>query len=427
MQIIKDFDKARSLLDRRVRSDTSFDKSVEETVRKIIEEVKNRGDKALFEYTRKFDKADIDVLEVSGDELSNAHEQVSDKLIKALHSAAERINEFNSMCMQKTKMGFSTHEVGRKVIPLSRVGIYVPGGTAAYPSTVLMTALPARAAGVGEIVMTTPPQQDGTIPAATLIAAEIAKVDRIFKLGGIQAIAALAYGTESVPAVDKICGPGNIYVATAKRIVYGQVDIDGIQGPSEIVIIADETASPVLCAADLIAQAEHDPMTWVVLITTSPSLADSVNDEIQKQLGNLERQTMAGEAIDSRGTIVIVDDIDKAIDLSNSFAPEHLLLIVHNADSCVDKIHSAGCVFVNQTSPVVLGDYIAGPSHVLPTGGTARFSSPLSVDEFLKTINIVNLGEASLRVLGPPAIEIAEAEGLKAHARAIKIRLGNKD
>lgn len=435
MRIIKGFNKAKPLLKRTVPFDYSIvstppeskagkeEASVEQIVKQIIVEVQFKGDKALFSYTKKLDKVALTSLEVTREEITAAYNKIDKKLVSALRLAARRIYQFHIACKQKRGTSFLSYGVGRQVRPLDSVGIYVPGGTAAYPSTVLMTAIPARAAGVREIIMVTPPKRDGTIPAPTLVAADIAKVNRIFKLGGAQAIAALAYGTESVPKVDKICGPGNVFVAMAKKVVFGAVDIDGIQGPSEIIIVADDTANPSFCAADLIAQAEHDPMVSAILITTSIKLATDVSHEIEVQLMQLGRQQIASEALKSRGMIVLVDSLDEAVKLSNLYAPEHLLIMVRNASNYIKKIENAGCVFINETSPVVLGDYIAGPSHVLPTGGTARFSSPLSIDDFLKTTNIVALSSDDQKKLGKTAIEIAEAEGLHGHAQAIKIRL----
>jgi histidinol dehydrogenase len=301
----------------------------------------------------------------------------------------------------------------------------VPGGTAAYPSTVLMTAIPARVAGVKEIIVVTPPKKDGTIPPATLVAADIAGVNRIFKIGGAQAIAALAFGTESVPKVGKICGPGNAFVVAAKKMVYGTADIESLPGPSEIVIVADDTANASFCAADLIAQAEHDPMASAILITTSSKLAKNVNDEVTTNLmvEKLDRRHIAAEALKAQGMIVIVDNLNEAIELVNLYAPEHVSLMLRRAAGYIQKIRHAGCIFVGGSSPVALGDYIAGPSHVLPTGGSARFSSPLGVEDFLKVTNIIALNEAAEKELGPAAITIAEAEGLKGHAQAINMRL----
>lgn len=435
MITIKGFNKAKPLLTRSVPFEYSIistpqknrtvkkDLPIEQIVRQIITEVQSKGDKSLFEYTEKLDKVKLTSLEVTSDEISEAYEKVDKKLLSALKLAASRIRKFHTACKQKLETSFLSNGVGRQVRPLNRVGIYVPGGTAAYPSTVLMTAIPARTAGVREIIMVTPSQADGTIPAPTLVAADIAGVNRIFKLGGAQAIAALAYGTESVPKVDKICGPGNIFVAMAKKMVFGVVDIDGIQGPSEIIIVADNTANASYCAADLIAQSEHDPMASAILITTSPKLASNVNNEIIAQLVKLKRQKIASAALNSRGMIVLVNNLNEAIELVNLYAPEHLLLMIRNAYSYIKKINNSGCIFISENSPVVLGDYIAGPSHVLPTGGTARFSSPLGIDDFLKVINIVALKEEDLKVLGQSAINIAEVEGLQGHAQAIKIRL----
>jgi len=284
-----------------------------------------------------------------------------------------------------------------------------------------MTAIPAKVAGVKEVILATPPRPNGVVPPM-LIAADIAEVDRIFSVGGAQAIAALAFGTESIPKVDKICGPGNIFVVLAKKLVYGVVDIDGLQGPSEVLIIADETANPEYCAADLLAQAEHDPLASAILITTSPRLANEVNREVEQQLETLPKD-IAAESLENRGKIVIVASIDEAIELANLYAPEHLCLMVDKATSYIDRIANAGCIFVGEKSTVVLGDYVAGPSHVLPTGGTARYSSPLNITDFIKFTNLVNLDEVSLKKLAPVASIIARAEGFEAHARAVEKRL----
>lgn len=435
MITVKGFDKAKALLTRTIPLEYSTvstpqkdrgntkELSTEQIVRQIINEVQSKGDKALFYYTRKLDKVDLNSLEVTRKETSAAYRKVDKKLLSALRLAANRIHQFHAACKLGLDTSFLSNGVGRQVKPLDRVGLYIPGGTAAYPSTVLMTAIPASTAGVNQIVMVTPPGKDGTIPAPTLVAADIAGINRIFKLGGAQAIAALAYGTESVPKVDKICGPGNIFVAMAKKLVFGVVDIDGIQGPSEIILVADDAANASFCAADLIAQSEHDPMASSILITTSARLAASVKSEIKTQLKKLKRQQIASKSLESRGKIVLVDNLDEAMELVNLYAPEHLLLMMRNAKRYIKKIDNAGCIFIGETSPVVLGDYIAGPSHVLPTGGTARFSSPLGIADFLKTINIVAMKKDDLNALGKPAIDIAEAEGLDGHARAIKIRL----
>jgi len=287
-----------------------------------------------------------------------------------------------------------------------------------------MTAIPAKVAGVKEVILVTPPGLNGAVPSPTLVAADMAEVDRIFCVGGAQAIAALAFGTKSIPRVDKICGPGNIFVTLAKRLVYGVVDIDGLQGPSEVLIIADETANPEYCAADLLAQAEHDPLASAILITTSQGLADKVNREVKQQLKGLPRQAIAAESLKNRGKIITVTSVDEAIELTNLYAPEHLCLMVDKAASYIDKVSNAGCIFVGEKSTVVLGDYVAGPSHVLPTAGTARFSSPLNITDFIKFINLVTIDEVSLKQLAPAASIIARTEEFEAHARAVEKRLG---
>jgi len=306
---------------------------------------------------------------------------------------------------------------------LERVGIYAPGGSAGYPSTVLMSAIPARVAGVKEVILVTPPKSDGKIPPATLAAADIAGVDRVFAIGGAQAIAALAYGTPSVPPVDKICGPGNIFVMLAKKLVYGVVDIEGLAGPSEVVIIADEKANIAYCAADILAQLEHDVMASAILITTSSRLADEVSREVEQQLKDLPDSAIAGEALENGGKIIVVARMDEAIELCNLYAPEHLCLMVGNAAGYIEQVANAGCVFIGGDSSVVLGDYVAGPSHILPTGGTARFGSPLSVASFMKLINCVAIDKAELAALSRAAAALARAEGFEAHARAAERRL----
>jgi histidinol dehydrogenase len=396
--------------------------SVQKAVDRIVGDVRDTGDEALFDYTEKLDGVRLESLEVSRREVVAAHRTVTKEVISALEFAARRIWEFHAACEHKPGVFPVGKGLDRRVLALRKVGLYVPGGNAAYPSTVLMMAIPARVAGVGEIVMASPPGKDGKIPAPTLVAADIARVNRIFKVGGAQAIAALAFGTESVPRVDKICGPGNIFVTLAKKMVYGIVDIDGLEGPSEIAIIADEKAKPVLCAADLLAQAEHDPLASVVLITTSADLAKRVEGEIDIQLGRLKRRASIRKAIDA-GMLVIVDDMDQAVELVNLFAPEHLSIMASNASVLVRKVHNAGCIFVGENSPVVLGDYVAGPSHVLPTGGSARFGSPLGVADFLKVTNIISLDKPAMRRLSRAAEVVAKAEGLDAHAQAVALRV----
>ena len=396
--------------------------SVQEVVDRIIGEVRDKGDKALFDYTEELDGVRLDSLEVDRQEVVAAYDTIDKKLVSALEFAAKRIRDFHLACGHKAGLIPIDKQLKRQVLPLQRVGLYVPGGTAAYPSTVLMMAIPAKVAGVGEIIMVSPPAKDGRIPAPTLVAADIAEVNRIFKLGGAQAIAALAFGTQLIPRVDKICGPGNIFVTLAKKMIYGAVDIDGLEGPSEIVIVADEKADPTLCAADLLAQAEHDPLALVILITTSTDLADRVDKEVEIGLGKLKRSSTARTAIDA-GMLVLVEGIAHAVELVNLFAPEHLSIMTSDASALIPKIHNAGCIFIGENSPVVLGDYIAGPSHVLPTGGNARFGSPLGVAAFLKVSNIIALDEPAMRELSQAAIEIAKAEGLDAHAQAVERRL----
>ncbi len=422
MKRIKGFDQAKQVLDRKDPL-KSLDIALEQqqVVANIIGKVRSKGDKALFRYAKELEDAQLDSLEVSQQEISAAYDAADKKLIAALELAAERIKEFHLACLPKTGVISIDPCLGRQVRPLNKVGIYTPGGTACYPSTVLMTAIPAKVAGVGQLIMASPPRPNGAIPAATLVAANIAQVDRIFKIGGAQAIAALAFGTESVPKVDKICGPGNIFVMLAKMVVYGEVGVDGLQGPSEIVIVADSTADASLCTAELLAQAEHDPLAKVFLITTFPELADKVDEEISLKLDKLKRSFIVAEVLDS-GMIVLVDDIDQAVELVNLYAPEHLSLMVSDASSLIPRIYNAGSIFVGDNSSVVFGDYVAGPSHVLPTGGSARFSSPLGVEDFLKVTNIISLDDSTVRELSQPAITIAEAEGFNAHAQAVSLR-----
>jgi len=419
---IKGFDQAKQMLDRKDPLE-SLDIALEQqqVVANIIEKVRSKGDKALLRYAKELENAQLDSLEVSQQEISAAYEKADKKLISALELAAERIREFHLACLPKAGVIPIDPCLGRQIRPLNRVGIYIPGGTACYPSTVLMTAIPAKVAGVGQIIMASPPRPNGAIPAATLVAANIAQVNRIFKIGGAQAIAALAFGTESVPKVDKICGPGNIFVMLAKMVVYGEVGVDGLQGPSEIVIVADGTADASLCAAELLAQAEHDPLAKVFLITTSPELAEKVDEEISLRLDKLKRSFIVAEALES-GMIVLVDDIDQAVELVNLYAPEHLSLMVSDASSLIPRIYNAGAIFAGNNSSVVFGDYVAGPSHVLPTGGSARFSSPLGVEDFLKVTNIISLDDSTARELSQPTITIAEAEGFSAHAQAVSLR-----
>ena len=438
MKVIREFEAAKAMLQRspfqfgelpveigqRMKKVFGEELTPEEAVARIIADVREKGDAALFDHTERIDGVALESLEVSKEEIRKAYGKVGQELISALGIATERVRSFHLVQLEHSLSRFMEGGLGQIVRPLKRVGIYVPGGTACYPSTVLMTAIPARVAGVKEVILTTPPQQGGEVPPATLVAADMAKVDRVFKVGGAQAIAALAFGTESIPRVDKVCGPGGLFVVLAKRMVFGIVDIDGLAGPTETVILADDSASPVLCAADLLAQAEHDVLACAILITTSSRLAEEVNDELERQLRRLERAKIARQSLEERGKIIVVADVDQAIELANLYAPEHLSLMVRNAFSYVDKIHNAGAIFVG--CPETLGDYVAGPSHVLPTGGSARFRSPLGVGDFLKLTSVVSLSDEDLKALGAVAATIARAEGLTAHARAIEARLSKE-
>lgn len=397
--------------------------SPQDAVAQIANEVAERGDAAVYDYTLRIDRVELTTLEVSRQQISDAYRLVGKKLIASLQLAADRIRSFHAR--QKRNLWASTGGLnqGWMMRPLRRVGVYAPGGTASYPSTVLMTAIPAKVAGVEEVILVTPPGPQGAVPAATLVAADLAGVSRVFSIGGAQAIAALAYGTESIPRVDKICGPGNIFVVLAKKMVYGAVDIDGLQGPSELLIVADETANPRYCAADLLAQAEHDPLASAIMITTSRGLASDVNREVEQQLATLPRRAIVTESLNNGGMIVLVATMDEAMELANLYAPEHLYLMVNRASAYVDKVTNAGAIFLGKNSTVVLGDYVVGPSHVLPTGGTARFGSPLNVSDFVKFTNLVNIDDVELKQLGQTASIIARAEGLEAHARAAESRL----
>jgi len=397
--------------------------SPEGVVAKIIAEVRDKGDAALLDFSRRIDGVELKTLKVSRKEIEVARKKVDKGLLSALELAADRVQSFHLAQKRRSLKGFMERGLGQVLRPLERVGIYVPGGTACYPSTVLMTAIPARVAGVKEIILVTPPRSGGAIPAPTLAAADIAQVDLVFKVGGAQAIAALAFGTESIPKVDKICGPGNIFVILAKKMVFGAVDIDGLAGPTETMILADDSANPAICAADLLAQAEHDVLSSAILITTSSELADEVNKEVERQLKGLKRAGIAAESLAKRGSIIVAPNMNRAVELVNLYAPEHLTLMVRNAASYVNRIRSAGTIFIGESSAETLGDYVAGPSHVIPTAGTARFSSPLGVSDFLKLTTVVNLRDEDLEALGRAAAIIARAEGLTAHARAVEARL----
>ncbi len=437
MEIIQGLAAARAKLSRRVtfdfgkvspRSKETFGRemSPEEVVAQVLNDVRTKGDASVIDYTLKFDRFKITSIEVDRKQIKEAYSHVDKELVKAFQLAAERIRAFHQEQKNIVWRGVEGKEWGQLVRPIEKVGLYAPGGTAPLASSVLMIAIPPKVAGVKELILCTPPRDNGAIPPLMLVAADIAGVDRVFGIGGAQAIGAMAYGTESVPRVDKICGPGNSFILLAKKAVFGIVDIDALQGPSEVVVIADETAKAKYCAADLLAQAEHGQLPHAVLITTSPKLADEVQVELNKQLAELPRREIAAESIEKNGKIVIVDRIDEAIGLANLFAPEHLELAVKDAESYLDKIENAGCVFIGEYSTEPIGDYVAGPNHSLPTSGTARFSSPLNILDFMKIIDVVKTDKAGLQKLGPAAMRIARAESLEAHARAIEIRLSEK-
>ena len=394
------------------------------TVREIIDDVKENGDRALYYYCEKFDKAKLSSLEVTPDEIEEAFSAVEPEFIEILRSAAENIRAFHKEQVRTSFIlngdGFVT---GQKITPIEKVGLYVPGGTAAYPSTVLMDSIPAKIAGCSEICITTPPSADGKVNPAILAAAKIAGVDRIFKIGGSQAIAALAYGTETVPKVDKIVGPGNAFVAEAKRQVFGLVSIDMIAGPSEILVIADGRSNPRFVAADLLSQAEHDKMASAVLVTESADLAERVSAELERQIPLLPRAEIARASIDSNGKIIVADNLYDVIEVANEIAPEHLELCVDNPFDYLDKIKNAGSIFMGRWCPEALGDYFAGPNHTLPTSGTARFSSPLSVDDFVKKSQYTYYTEDALKRVADSVAFFAEKEGLSAHARSVTVRV----
>jgi histidinol dehydrogenase len=423
MKIIEGFEAAREALSRQRATAAHVDDEREEVVRQIVRDVRQRGDAALFDYTKKFDNVRLDKLEVDRTLVDRAYLKVDKKLRDALELAAGRITAFHERQKRALLRDSTGGSLGWLVRPLRSVGVHVPGFTAPLPSSLLMTTIPARVAGVKEVILVTPPSKGGNVSPVTLAAAKIAGVDRVFAVGGAQAIAALAFGTESVPRVDKVCGPGNIYVSLAKKLVYGAVGIDGLYGPSEVVIVADGTADPSYCAADLLAQAEHGSGAAAILITSSRHLADEVLEEIGEQLETLQRRKIIEESLEGRGLIAVVKTIKEAIDLANLYAPEHLCLVVKDADDWVDSITNAGCLFIGENSLEVIVDYVAGPSHVLPTEGTAKFSSPLNILDFVKLISTVKTDKNEVKALGGAASVIARAEGLDAHARAVEKRL----
>ncbi len=405
------------------------DSGVEAVVRDILADVAQNGDRALLAYAKKFDRAEIAALEVPQSELDDAMDALPAELLEAMQTAAENIRAFHSMQLRE---GFRLERpngvyMGQKITPIEKVGLYIPGGTASYPSTVFMNAIPAKLAGCALIVMTSPPGEDGRIAAPILAAARLAGVDRVFRAGGAQAIAALAYGTETVPKVDKIVGPGNAYVAEAKRQVFGRVAIDMIAGPSEILVVADESANPAFVAADLLSQAEHDALASAVLVTDSRALAERVSAEVERQLKGLPREKIARASIEQNGRIIVTGDLMDAVALANDLAPEHLELCVLEPERYLAGVKNAGSVFLGHDCPESLGDYLAGPNHTLPTSGTARFSSPLGVDDFVKKTQYTYYPREALSALADTIAVFARAEGLEAHARAALIRKGERE
>ena len=406
----------------RTRALFGADATPESSVLQMLRDVRASGDAAVKRYASLLDGAELDSLQVPEAELEAAWETTPDDLKQALELAARRITEFHEATLPRDWVDLGGG-LGELVRPLERVGLYAPGGTAAYPSTVLMTAIPARVAGVSEVVLATPRRGREPLNTTVLAAARIAGVDAVYQVGGVPAIGALAYGTETIRKVDKICGPGNVFVAYAKRMVQGQVDIDGVFGPTETILLADETANPVFCAADLIAQAEHDPMASAILVTDSQPLIDAVEAELDVQIAGNPRAETIRHSLERQGCIVVVDDFDEAIAVANHIAPEHLCLMVADPWAWAGQVRNAGGLFLGEFSPEVMGDYIAGPSHVMPTGGTARFSSALSVHHFLRTMPVVGLSPQRFTDLGAAAVRIAEAEGLPGHAGAVQARL----
>lgn len=414
----------RELINQLKARSGEIDRKVTSAVTDILNNVKQNGDDAVREYTLKFDGHMPSKFEISREEIDSSPDKCDRDFILALYKAADNIRDFHARQKQQSWLEPKQNGVilGQRIRGLKRVGVYVPGGTAAYPSSVLMNVIPAKIAGVKEIVMVTPPQKDGTANLDILAAAKIAGVDRVFLMGGAQAVAALAYGTQSVPKVDKIVGPGNIFVATAKKLLYGTVDIDMIAGPSEILIVADKSVNPKFLAADLMSQAEHDKMASAILLTTSEETANETAKELSRQMQTLERRDIIEQSLNDFGAIIVCKDISEAVDFANELAPEHLELAVENPMEYIGRVDNAGSVFLGHYSPEPLGDYFAGPNHVLPTSGTARFFSPLSVDSFIKKSSFIYYTEPALSEAKDDIIKLAETEGLTAHANSIKVR-----
>lgn len=433
MRIIKldESSKKNILNDLLKRSPNNYD-NFADSVNAILANVKENGDKALFRYTKDFDKADINAsnIKVTEEEIKEAYDRLENpELVQVIRRSLKNIKEYHEK--QKQYSWFDSKPdgsiLGQKVTPLSRVGVYVPGGKAAYPSSVLMNVIPAKVAGVEQIVMVTPPEKDGKVNPNTLVAANEAGVDVIYKVGGAQAIAALAYGTESIAKVDKIVGPGNIYVALAKKAVFGYVSIDSVAGPSEILVLADETANPRYVAADLLSQAEHDELASAILVTTSEELANKVSEYVDMFVSKLKRKEILQKSLDNYGYILVTDTMQAAIDTANDIASEHLEIVTKNPFDTMTRIKNAGAIFLGENSSEPLGDYFAGPNHVLPTNGTAKFFSPLSVDDFIKKSSIISYSREALEPLSEDIQKFAKAEGLTAHANSIRVRFEEDD
>lgn len=420
IKIYKDYRKDQ-ILSRRIDDYAEY----EAAVKSILEDVKARGDEALFSYAKKFDGATLSSLEVTEEEFAAAEEELSEDFKAVVRASAKNIAYFHE---RQKKQGFEVEReggvvLGQKYTPVAVAGVYVPGGTASYPSTVLMDIIPAKIAGVGQIVMVTPVKAGGKVRAEILYAAKVAGADRVFKVGGAQAIAALAYGTQSIPKADVIVGPGNIYVALAKKLVYGLVNVDMIAGPSEILIVADGKSDPVFVAADLLSQAEHDKLASAVLVTDSEALALSVQTEVERQLCCMERQEIARASVEANGKIILCDNILQAVEIANEIAPEHLELCVDDPLALLPQVKNAGSVFLGRYTPEAIGDYFAGPNHTLPTGGAAKFSSPLSVDDFVKKTQYIYYTKGALEGAADCVIKFAQSEGLYGHANSVKVRL----
>ncbi|MEI0747516.1 histidinol dehydrogenase [Brachyspira pulli] len=417
------YKECKSLDDILLRSQFSHD-DINEKVKAILEDVKQNGDNALKKYAKMFDNAEIDNLEVTQEEIDEAYKNTDEKFKETLKLAYNNIEKFHK---KQLRNSYITNEedgivMGQIINPIEKVGVYIPGGTAVYPSSLLMNVVPAKVAGVNEIVLVSPPNKEGKINNNILAAAKVAGVNRVFKTGGAQAIAALSYGTESIPKVYKIVGPGNIYVAMAKRLVFGEVSIDMVAGPSEVLIIADETASPIHIAADMLAQAEHDKLASSILITTSKEIAEKTKEELYKQLEKLSRKDIAMESIENNGRIIVTETIDEAIYISNEIAPEHLEISIKDPFSVLSKVKNAGSIFLGDYTPEALGDYLSGANHVIPTSGTAKFASPLSVDDFIKKSYITYYTKDALEKVKDNVINFAEHESLEAHANSVRIR-----